>query len=63
MRFVYVMKKEDKDKMVAMGYSLIKEDKRNQIWVFENKDVTTFASEDEITNAGVSFVLSDMLTF
>lgn len=63
MRFVYVMKKEDKDKMVAMGYSLIKEDKRNHIWVFDNKDVTTFASEDEITNAGVSFVLSDMLTF
>ena len=63
MRFVYVMKKEDKDKMVAMGYSLIKEDKRNHIWVFENNDVTTFASEDEITNAGVSFVLSDMLTF
>ena len=63
MRFVYVMKKEDKDKMVAMGYSLIKEDKRNHICVFENKDVTTFASEDEITNAGVSFVLSDMLTF
>lgn len=63
MRFVYVMKKEDKDQMVAMGYSLIKEDKRNHIWVFENKDVTTFASEDEITNAGVSFVLSDMLTF
>ena len=63
MRFVYVMKKEDKDKMVAMGYSLIKEDKRNHSWVFENKDVTTFASEDEITNAGVSFVLSDMLTF
>lgn len=63
MRFVYVMKKEDKDKMVAMGYSLIKEDKRNHIWVFENEDVATFASEDEITNAGVSFVLSDMLTF
>ncbi len=63
MRFVYVMKKEDKDKMVAMGYSLIKEDKQNNLWVFENKDVTTFASEDEITNAGISFVLSDMLTF
>ena len=63
MRFIYVMKKEDKDKMVEMGYLLIKEDKRNLIWVFENKDVTTFASEDEITNAGVSFVLSDTLTF
>lgn len=63
MRFVYVMKKEDKDKMVAMGYSLIKEDKKNNLWVFENKDATTFASEDEITNAGISFVLSDILTF
>lgn len=63
MRFVYVMKKEDRDKMAAMGYPLIKEDRRNHIWVFENKDVTTFASEDEITNAGVTFILSDMLTF
>lgn len=63
MHFVYVMKKEDKDKMIAMGYSLIKEDKRNHIWVFENKDVTTFTSEDEIADAGIAFVLSDMLTF
>lgn len=63
MHFVYVMKREDKDKMIAMGYSLIKEDKRNHIWVFENKDVTTFTSEDEIADAGVAFVLSDMLTF
>ena len=63
MRFVYVMKKEDRDKMITMGYSLIKEDKQNHIWVFANKDVTTFSSEDEITDAGVSFVLSDMLTF
>ncbi len=63
MRFVYVMSKTDKDKMIAMGYALIKEDKNNHIWVFENRDVTSFASEDEITKAGVSFVLSDMLTF
>ena len=63
MRFVYVMSEKDKDKMLAMGYSFIKEDKRNNIWVFENKDVTTFASEDEIANAGIAFVLSDMLTF
>ena len=63
MCFVYVMSKEDKDKMLAMGYSLIKEDTRNGIWVFKNKDVTTFASEDEITSSGIAFVLSDMLTF
>jgi len=63
MRFIYVMKEEDKDKLVAMGYSLIKEDVRNHMWVFENKDVATFASEDEISNAGISFILSDTLTF
>lgn len=63
MRFVYVMSEEDKNKMTAMGYALIKEDKRNHIWVFENKDVMSFAYEDEIANVGVNFVLSDMLTF
>ena len=63
MRFVYVMSDDDKNKMITMGYSLIKEDARNHIWVFQNKDVTTFASEDEITGAGIAFVLSDMLTF
>lgn len=63
MRFVYVMSKTDKDKMVAMGYALIKEDKNNHIWVFENRDVASFASGDEITKAGIPHVLSDMLTF
>lgn len=63
MQFVYVMSKEDKDKMEDLGYVLIKEDKNNHIWVFKNKDVATFSSEDEISNAGISFVLSDMLTF
>ena len=63
MRFVYVMSEEDRDKMTAMGYALLKEDARNHVWVFENKDTVTFASEDSITAAGVSFVLSDMLTF
>lgn len=63
MRFVYVMTEDDKDKMLEMGYSLMKEDKRNHIWVFENKDMMTFDREDEIANAGIAFVLSDMLTF
>lgn len=63
MQFVYVMRREDKDKMEELGYVLIKEDRNNHIWVFKNKDVTTFSSEDEISSAGISFVLSDMLTF
>lgn len=63
MRFVYVMTADDRDKMLEMGYSLMKEDKRNHIWVFENKDVMTFDHEDKIAGAGIAFVLSDMLTF
>lgn len=63
MNFIYVMSEEDKNKMESLGYSLIKEDKRNHVWVFQNKDTTTFACEDEISGAGIYFVLSNMLTF
>ena len=63
MQFVYVMCKEDKDKMVELGYHLLKEDSRNNVWVFNNKETYTFAEDDELTAAGVSCVLSDMLTF
>ncbi len=63
MRFVYVMRKEDSDAMLAMGYTLVKEDKYNHVWVFENRDVTSFASADELTTAGIPHVLSDILTF
>lgn len=63
MNFIYVMSEEDKNKMKSLGYSLIKEDKRNHVWVFQNKDTATFACEDEISGAGIYFVLSNMLTF
>lgn len=53
MNFIYVMREADKDKMISLGYSIIKEDKRNHVWVFQNKDTTTFACEDEISNAGI----------
>lgn len=63
MHFIYVMSAIDKDKMLDLGYSLIKGSEKGHIWVFKNKDVSTFASEDEVANAGISFVLSDVLTF
>ena len=53
MHFVYVMRQEDKEKS----------DSDNNIWVFENPTVMTFDDEDRIANAGVSYILSDMLTF
>lgn len=63
MNFIYVMREADKDKMISLGYSIIKEDKKNHVWVFQNKDTTTFACEDEISGAGIQFVLSNTLTF
>lgn len=63
MHFVYVMSQEDKEKMLQMGFDLVKSDTNNNIWVFENSGAMTFDVEDKIANAGVSFVLSDMLTF
>ncbi len=63
MHFIYVMSTKDKDKMLSLGYSLVKEDTRNSMWVFQNKDTTTFACEDEISGAGIKFVLSNTLTF
>ncbi len=63
MHFIYVMSAKDKDKMLSLGYSLVREDTRNSMWVFQNKDTTTFACEDEISGAGIKFVLSSTLTF
>lgn len=63
MRFVYVMSEKDKDKMLEMGFFLIRQDPRNHIWVFKNKDVTSFSDVDEVSDAGINFVLSDTLMF
>ena len=63
MHFVYVMSRTDKAKMEDLGYELIKEDANNLVWVFKNKDVISFSDEDEMAQAGISFVLSDVLTF
>lgn len=63
MHFIYVMSVKDRNKMLSLGYNLIREDTRNSIWVFQNKDTVTFAREDEISGAGIKFVLSNTLTF
>lgn len=63
MKFIYVMSNEDKDKLINMGYNLLKEDANNNLYVFQNKDVTTFACEDELDAAEIRFVLTNILTF
>lgn len=63
MRFIYVKSESDKEKMLKLGYSLMKEDSQNGIWVFLNEDAKTFNHANEITKAGIQFVLSSTLTF
>lgn len=63
MRFVYVKSEQDRDLMLALGYALLKEDKRNHIWIFQNKNDIAFDSDGKLDNVGVKFVLSNTLTF
>lgn len=63
MHFVYVMNEQDKDKMVELGYKMMKEDVRNHIWVFQAKDTEHFSKDNEMSNAGIHFILSNTLTF
>lgn len=63
MRFVYVMKEEDRDKMLELGYSMIKVNDAGTVWVFENKDALSFSCYEDERMADISFVLSDVLTF
>ncbi len=54
--FVYVFEKEDRDKMLANGYKLLKSDEPNNIFIFEN-------SGTKFEQLGVTFILSNTLTF
>lgn len=55
--FIYVMDVSGKDKLLSLGYKLLKENKKKTVWVFENKQNTQFESID------VFCVVSDVLTF
>ena len=57
MKFIYVFKKEDRDRLLSDGYVLLKEDDSNSIYVFEIGDKLVF----ELTD--MDFVYSDTLTF
>lgn len=63
MHFIYVMKQEDKDKLVELGYQLLKEAPGNSVWVFRASDTMAFGRTEELDDTGVSYVLSDVLTF
>lgn len=63
MQFVYVMTATDKEKMLQLGYSLLKEDRNNHTWIFAASEDLFFSENDPLADAGVRYVLSNTLTF
>ena len=56
-RFIYVVGEEARDRLVNMGYCLLREDKAKHIYVFLNQDNQKFSCTD------IQFEMSDTLTF
>lgn len=61
MKFIYVMDKKSRKHLLKKGFTLLKEDKVNSIWVFENKYADDIARFDLCVTC--PHVLSDVLTF
>lgn len=57
MKFIYVFSKDDRDVLIKAGFTLLKEDTRNSIYVFDKSNSLTFALTE------VSYIESDTLTF
>lgn len=57
MKFIYVFSKDDRDILLKAGFTLLKEDIRNSIYVFGKSNSLTFALTE------VSYIESDTLTF
>ena len=55
------MNETDRDKLLELGYNLLKEHTGNSIFVFENNVNLNFSVGDNLSE--VQYVLSDVLTF
>ena len=55
--FIYVFNTEAKDKLLALGYKLLKSDTTSSTYIFVNNGRQDFAFAD------ISYILSDTLTF
>ena len=62
MKFIYVMDTKAKKELLKKGFTLLKEDVINQIWVFENKYANDETACFDLGIEG-SHILSDVLTF
>lgn len=55
--FIYVFDKDSKEKMLELGYALLKESEDGQQCVFNIDENVTYSLSD------VKYVMSDILTF
>lgn len=61
--FVYVMSEDDRDKLIELGYKLVRSDDVNKVFVFENKPELVFeCGEHPLEAQKISFILSSSLT-
>lgn len=57
MKFIYVFDKDVKERLIKLGYSLLKDDIAKSVFVFEANDSLNFELSDK------EFVYSDTLSF
>lgn len=55
--FIYVFSQEDKDKLINLGYQLLKSDESNNMFVFANENRAVFSLDN------IEYVESNILTF
>lgn len=58
MDFIYVFGKEHRDRMLNMGYRLLKHSESQDLYVFDNPDKMNFSLDLDIPH-----VLTNVLTF
>ena len=64
MKFVYVQGESNKEKMIALGYELIKGHPSGDIFIFKNKDeALKFGLNEELEQSDITFITSNVLTF
>lgn len=56
-KFIYAFSESDRDVLLSQGYTLLKTDNTQKIYVFKNKEELCFSMNDG------TFALSDILTF
>ena len=56
-KFIYVFSQSDRDEMLFKGFLLLKSDQHNNMYVFLNE------GDLALDDLGISYILSDKLTF